>query len=166
MKCDCCGQEKDQIPTDFGYRRPAHYFLVPEAERAQRVKHSDDLCVVDDKLFVIRGVLYVPIVDLPGEQFGWGFWASVSPRSFQRYLDLYDGDGSSEPRFRGLLAVSPPGYPDLIDSEVEVQLGPSSKRPTFHPSSFEHPLFQEYRDGITVERWHQIIKAIYDYQKA
>jgi hypothetical protein len=162
--CGCCGKLLDQVPSDFAYRRPIHYFAVPEAERATRVKENDDLCVIDDQIHLIRGVMFVPIVDLPGQQFGWGFWAAVSPRSFARYMDLYDSDGSDEPRFRGLLAVSPPNYPDLLDAEVEVQLGPSTQRPTFHPTTFEHPLFQEYRDGITIERWHQIIAGIEEFQ--
>jgi hypothetical protein len=162
--CGCCGKPLDEVPSDFAYRRPMPYFMVPEEDRATRVQENDDLCVIDEKIHLIRGVMFIPIVDLPGHSFGWGFWATVSRRSFQRYLELYDSDGSDEPRFPGLLAVSPPDYPDLLDAEVEVQLGPSTQRPTFHPKSFEHPLFQEYRDGITIERWHQIIAGIEAYQ--
>ena len=162
--CAHCGAALGELETDFGYLRPIQYFMVPEAQRATRVRVTDDVCVIDEKIFVIRGVMKIRITDVPGQDFMWGFWASVSARSFARYVELYEIDAPDEPPFPGLLAVSPPNYPNLIDSEVTVHLGLASQRPEFRPTSFAHPLFREWRDGITVHRWHEIADEIAAYQ--
>lgn len=155
--CEFCGKPHNDVPTDLAYRRPVHFFMVPEAERPARIKHNDDICIVDDTHFLIRGILEVPVIDQPGINLTWGIWASVSQESFDKYFELYDEDGSGEPSFKGLLAVSPNGYPDLYDHEVRVQLRTASERPLFIPASMNHPLFAECRDGITTKRWHDIV---------
>jgi hypothetical protein len=161
MRCACCGVELERIPTDYGYWRPVPFFMVPEAERPQRVKVNDDLCVIDDSLFYVRGIMEVPIIGgPPGARFGWGLWVAVSERSFARYRELWDVDGSDEPPFRGLLAVSPIGYPDLLDAEVRVQLRSATERPLILPAHHDHPLFVEQRDGISVKRWLEIVATI------
>jgi hypothetical protein len=162
--CACCGMPLGAIDGAFAFRRPVQYFMVPEAQRADRVRDSDDVVIVDGRIFVIRGVMEIPIVDLEGTHFEWGLWASVSPRTFARYDELYSVDAEGEPPFPGLLAVSPATYPDLLDAPVTVQLRSASLRPLFHPTSFEHPLFREHRDGITQQRWHQIVAEIHAYQ--
>lgn len=155
--CGHCGKTHEGIPTDLAYRRPAHYLMVPEAERATRCKENDDLVIVDDRHFLIRGVFRVPIIDGAGGHLTWGLWAAVSERSFGRYWDRYDEDAHDEPRFRGLLAVSPLGYPSLMDLEVEIQLRSATERPLFEPGPGTHPLFDEHRQGITTARWHEIV---------
>src|SRR5215813_12084819 len=67
--------------TDMAYRRPVHYFRVPEADRAKRIYETDDFCVIDRETFVIRGVLKIPITDRPGHYFTWGVWAEGPPSS-------------------------------------------------------------------------------------
>ena len=162
--CGCSGKPLDGITTDFGYRRPMHYFMVPEAERAARIRESDDLCSIDDKIFLIRGVMRIPIIDASVESFGWGMWAQVGQRSFYRYVELFDADAREEPALKGALANSPPIYPDMIDAPVSVHLGTPTQRPEFHPTSFEHPLFREVRDGISVQRWRRIVTELEMYQ--
>lgn len=161
--CSCCGKRLEGIPTDMAYRRPVHYFRVPEAERATRIYETDDFCVIDGEIFLIRGVLRIPLIDQPGRSFTWGVWAAVAREHFERYLELYEVDAEGEPLFRGSLAVSPPIYPDLLGAEVMVRLRRAKERPDFHPASFDHPLFREHRDGISTARWHQIIAEIDEY---
>ncbi|HWE25958.1 MAG TPA: DUF2199 domain-containing protein [Myxococcales bacterium] len=162
--CGCCGKQLDGIPTDMAYRRPVHYFLVPEGERAKRIYETDDFCIIDGSTFVIRGVLSVPIADQPGRSFTWGLWAAIARDDFERYLELYDSDAEGEAPFRGALAVSPPNYPDLLDAEVSIHFATAKSRPHFHPLSFDHRLFREHRDGISTQRWHQIIAELDEYQ--
>jgi hypothetical protein len=149
----------------MAFAKPIHYFLVPEDQRATRVRMNRDMCIIDGSTHVIRGIMRVRINDLPGKFFCWGLWAAVSANSFARYRELYDVDGRQEPPFRGLLAVSPPNYPDLLDAEVTVHLGSASERPEFRPAHFNHPLFAECRDGISVLRWHRIMAEIDEYQE-
>jgi hypothetical protein len=49
-------------------------------------------------------------------EFGWGAWAEVDWSTFERYLELYDEDGSGEPPKDGILANDLPPYPSSIGS--------------------------------------------------
>ncbi len=81
-----CGKEHGALPMDLAYRRPLDYFKVPEAQRAERVWINDDLCVIDDEMFLIRGVVPVPVHDGDAEdEFRWGVWLEAG-----RYV--YDED--------------------------------------------------------------------------
>jgi hypothetical protein len=163
--CGCCGKELEGLVSNFGYLRPIHYFMVPEAEREARVEADDDLCVIDGEVFLIRAVMRVPILGASATPyFGWGFWVAVSERTFRRYLELFAADGSSEPVHEGLLAASAPTYPDALDAPVAVQFGSASQRPALLPKRFDNPLFVEARDGITVQRWHQLVAGIEAWQ--
>jgi hypothetical protein len=83
MKCSSCGkQHPDDLPLDVAARRPLHYFMVPEAERATRIQESDDLCVIDGRELLVRGVLRVPIVGT-SHFFGWGMWALIDQEKFE-----------------------------------------------------------------------------------
>jgi hypothetical protein len=159
VRCHQCGKDHGELPLDVGYRRPVPYFLVPEAERATRCFDNDDLCEIDGKIFLVRGVLLVPIRGSE-QSFGWGLWASVSKRSFDRIVARFDEDAFDEPPMAGLLAVEPMGYEGLLDQPVTVQLRSSRERPAFMmaPQS-KHLLAREEREGITMERAHEIVRV-------
>ena len=76
FRCGVCDRLHDHLPLDIGYRRPELYFSVPEDERASRIEENDDLCIVDDSIFLVRGVLFLPIQE-SDEQFGWGVWVRI-----------------------------------------------------------------------------------------
>jgi hypothetical protein len=151
------------MEREFAFHRPVHYFNVPEDERARRVRDSDDLCVIDGKIFFVRGVMNIPVVDQPGRWLGWGVWAWIGRRDFIRFCEGSERGAIGEP-FRGRMAVSPPIYPNLLGAEVRIAPQEGTLRPVFEPASFEHPLFREHRDGITTARWHQIVTEIDEYQ--
>ena len=54
--CGTCGKEHPSLPMDPAYRKPLDYFEIPEAQRAKQIFIDDDLCVIDDEMFLIRGV--------------------------------------------------------------------------------------------------------------
>lgn len=159
MLCSSCGkQHSDQLPLDIAYRRPAHYFMVPETERKRRIRESDDLCVIDDRQFLVRGVLYVPILGTSAS-FGWGFWSLVPEEKFRIIVRRWKEDASDEPVFEGTLSVDPPGYEGLLGQPVTVQLGSVKSRPQFtFPNSARHLLAREQRDGISLARAHEIVR--------
>jgi hypothetical protein len=149
---------------DIGFAKPAAFFAVPAPERAQRCALTADWCVIDDRRFYLRGCLYVPVPDAK-DFFGWGLWARVAKRSFQRYVALYSADGSEERPFRGRLSVEDrAGYEGLDGQAVMVQLRTATERPSFTLARCRHLLYQEQRQGITLHRVQEILTTLFPEQ--
>jgi hypothetical protein len=180
-KCGCCGLPLDSIPFDIAFPYPVPYYGVPEGEREKRVQlasksGSADWAIIDgfpsafpkgtkhpSRLHLIRGVMLVPLKDRPGESFGWGLWVEVAEADFKRYYELKKVkkvDALKEAPFRGLLRTWPRNYPEFASDEVMVYLGKATARPEFRPTTFDDRMYQEHRDGITVARWHQIVREL------
>ena len=162
-RCACCGEVHSGSPT-VGYKRPNHYFTVPEGDRDDRVTIDDDLCEIRppaDNLelgtsFFIRTTLDVPIHGAD-EPFSWGVWVSQSEQSFCRYVDTFDDDQSGMGSF-GWLVASMPGYGRLDENggiesvACDVVWKGDGQRPTLEVHECDHPLFVDQRDGISWER--------------
>jgi hypothetical protein len=128
FKCQTCGQEHEGLPMDIGFARPGDYLAVPREQRERRCRFTDDTGIIDGRRFYIRGCVYVPVHDA-AEQFAWGLWARVGRVDYQRYLALYNADGSGEPPFEGRLSVEDkPGYEGLDGHEVLIRLRSASER--------------------------------------
>lgn len=158
--CQTCGKEHEGLPHDIGFRRPAAYFAIPPDERKSRCKLTDDWCDIDRKDFFVRGILYVPIIDV-AEQFCWGIWAKVGQQEFETYHANYSKDGSLIPPFDGNISGEPPGYPDLDGHPVRIQLGTGKDRPEFTLLPSDHILYREQQNGITLHRTAEILHAVF-----
>lgn len=157
--CSVCGQEHKGLPTDWAYKLPDMVWSIPAAEREQRAKFNDDLCRFGDRHF-IRCILATPFSGRQGE-FAWGIWAEVDEAVFDRYLDLYAQDGSSEPLHQGQIANDLPVYPAAIGMAVDVQFGDTSQRPSlFLRQEDDSVLANEQRNGIDDARFHEILAVI------
>jgi hypothetical protein len=155
FQCGICGKQHDHAPMAMAFRRPAAFFTVPEAEREQRVWANDDLCVVDRQVFLIRGVLELPIVGT-SRTFDWGLWARVEQPDFQRYVDAWRDDTEDDvPPFTGWLAGGPKSYPESDGLDVSIRLRSGGIRPAFTIVSNEHPLGVDQRQGISLEKAHE-----------
>lgn len=159
-KCSICGQVHDDLPMDIAFRKPQDYLNVPEWDRARRVRINDDICIIDEKVYVIRG--YLPVKVRGSKQpFAWGVWVIVDKASFQRYLELWSVDGSKEPPFRGRLSAIVPGYPDTYLLEADVHLRTAKERPLIRLRPSDHPFAQEQMRGITMARVHEILETAF-----
>ena len=81
----------------FGAPYPAHYFVVPENEREQRISMPNkDFCIVDNNAYYIRGRFLIPIIRGGGAGgskdsfFSWDAWVSQSQVNYQRAFDHID----------------------------------------------------------------------------
>lgn len=156
--CPQCGRVHDELPLDLAYQRPADYFKIPESERATRIDINDDICVIDEREFYVRGVLELPIKDTD-KRFGWGIWARVSKSDLRRYFELWNVDSTdNEPPFNGKLSGGIKYYPGSDLLEVSVHLQPQAKRPLFKVISNDHPLGIDQREGITMEKVHRFFE--------
>lgn len=155
-----CGEVHSGLLKDRAWKLPDEVWAIPEPERSQRAKFNSDLCICDGRYF-IRCVLPVPLTDRPG-YFGWGIWVEVDRPVFERYLSLYEADGSGEPQYAGKLANVLPPYDEPLGADVLIQFGASTKRPWVHfPSGANSELALEQRRGIDSVRHHAILAALH-----
>jgi hypothetical protein len=157
--CSICGKEHDGLVKDLGYKLPDVVWNIPEPERSEKARYSDDLCRFGERYF-IRCVLAVPFTEASGE-FGWGAWAEVDWSVFKLYLEFWGKDGSSEPVREGTLANSLPAYEHSLGMPVLIQFMEPTKRPSLRlKRGSESQLAIEQREGIDVARYHEILSII------
>ena len=159
FKCEDCGKEHDLSELAIVHKKPDHYFKIPANERAARIKINDDLCIIDNRLFLIRGVLEVPVKGVEGGAIQWGVWALVKRPDFDRYRELWDADiDPNEPPFRGRLSGGPHGYPEADMATVTIHMQSNGQRPIFKAVSAETRLGKEQREGISTVRLHKLLE--------
>ncbi|NNJ28006.1 DUF2199 domain-containing protein [Alienimonas chondri] len=149
-RCRTCGVEHDELPLCYGAEAPWRA-LVPEEEFDRRVELNADQCVVDGKVFFLRGHVELPIIGR-AETFAWSVWCSLSEDSFVHVCDRWetpDRDGDS---YFGWLCTSLPIYPETAHLKTNVRSRPPGETPLVEIQECDHPLFIEQRDGITLEQ--------------
>ncbi|GLV25387.1 DUF2199 domain-containing protein [Sphingobium sp. Cam5-1] len=157
--CSICGEEHRGLVKDWAYKLPDEVWAIPEAERAERARFNNDLCQFDERNF-IRCVLDIPLTET-SDSFGWGAWAEVGWTTFERYLELYDQDGSTEPTHLGTLANDLPAYPASFGTPVVIQFRNSTQRPSLFLNAEDKSLLaREQRNGICEARYHEILTII------
>lgn len=153
LVCPQCGDVHDLHDFQVGFGKPDPYFALPPDERSTRAVFDTDFAVVDETHHFVRGVLEIPIRG-ERESFGWGIWVGVTAEVFRSHA--YAGREGLPPvpaPSTGRIATRLPGYlqtlglPVLVQPSVDV-----TKRPTFVVGDVQHPLGDEQRDGIHVER--------------
>jgi hypothetical protein len=158
FQCSTCGRLHDHLPRDIAFRRPDPFFDVPEDERPRRILIDDDVCIIDNTRFFVRGVLYLPLSDGSG-RFGWGAWARVSELDYQTYIEAWTNDTEdSVPPFPGHLASKLDPYPGSSGLPVTVKLQSGGQRPVFTVASDEHPLGIDQRTGISEAKAHSFVE--------
>jgi hypothetical protein len=150
--CSRCGAEHEGVPLDLAFDEPWHW----NGGNASDDWISDDLCAwtddVGEPAFFIRGVLPIRVLD-SDEVFGYGVWSSLSRRSFERVVELWDDPARvEEPPYFGWLSNSLPGYPETVSLPLDVITEELDQRPTFRLHEGDHPLIREQHHGITRDR--------------
>jgi hypothetical protein len=159
FECATCGSVHEGVPS-FGWGYPVQYLAVPEAERSARVRLSDDVCLIDDEWFFVRGCLEIPVQG-HAEPLTYGVWLSLSRASFSAYSGMVENvDRASDARFFGWLCTAIPGYPDtqLLKTTVHVRGWPA--RPLVELEPTDHPLAIEQRQGVPPWRLQQIVERV------
>ena len=146
--CSCCGDTHEGLP-DVGFDRPALAFDVPEAERGERVKLGSDHCVVDEEHHFVRGVIEIPVRDLP-DSLGIGVWVSQKQENFQTYVD--HPESPSIGPFFGWLS-NDVGFRDRpsLHLKTMVHFRGGSLRPRIELEATDHPLSVAQREGISLD---------------
>ncbi|MFY3743533.1 DUF2199 domain-containing protein [Anaeromyxobacter sp. Red801] len=145
-RCDQCGEEHEELEP--GFHRPDAVFAVPEEERADRVRESDDLVSIDGEAFFIRCVAPIPVRGRE-EPYRWGFWVKVAREDFEAYRRTFDGGAPADhPGFRGTLANQSHVLPPTLGLEVHVHLGRGRQRPSLMLLDGSHVLTRAQEIGV------------------
>ena len=157
MKCSTCGEYHDLLEPTF--RRPDAVVRLTDADRASRVKESEDLCAIwagsdgDQHRYYVRCVLPVRLLDSP-EGSAWGLWVEVAEANFHLVVEKWSDPGQADlPAIEAALANSVPGYPDTIGLPANLRLtGPTTRPEIAFDASSIHPFVVECRNGVCAHR--------------
>lgn len=154
--CRVCGKTHVGAPLALGHALPDVIWEMGEEVRRQHLEWSTDLATFDGRWY-LRGVLTVPFAFQPGG-FDFGVWAEVEEATIAWFRQNWDRDLSAEPVHSGRLANAIMTYPDTRGLTVEIQFGPSDKRPTFLLIDSGNPAYwEETTQGMGEERYHAIL---------
>jgi hypothetical protein len=159
FKCTSCGEWHEGTPG-YAADAPLYYYSIPLEERAERCVLDSDTCVVDQKVFFVRGCLEIPVHG-GSEPFIWGVWVSLSKNSFDQFAGCFEESKQSHiGPFFGWLSAELPCYPSTENLKTRVHLRDDGVRPYIELEPTDHPLALEQRTGITVERVAEICSRL------
>lgn len=154
--CATCGEVHEGIP-DIGFDAPLYYYQIPEAERREKARLSDDFCSIDGEDFFIRVCLEIPIRGYD-ESFMWGVWVSLSRPNFDRYRSFFQEEPpEGEGPYFGWLSNRIEPYPDTLNLKTKVHLQRGNARPLLELEPTDHPLAVHHREGIELEELLRIV---------
>jgi hypothetical protein len=155
--CDSCGEWHDSLPRDLGFDEPMYVDELDDEQRSAWVTGDGNFRVrrsPDETNYFIRGVIELPIAGTK-DSFCYGVWTSLSEPSYLAATKAATADEEAGPFF-GWLSNIVPGYPTTQNLKTHVHLRPGL-RAAIELEPTDHPLAVEQREGITVERWKQIV---------
>lgn len=153
--CQSCGETHSDPPLCFACAPPWHG-IVPEDESAKRVTLSDDLCIIGEKHFFVRGHIALPIHGY-GEPLCFSAWVSLSKESMQHMSARWEDPArASDAPYFGWLCSEIPCYPSTMHLRTSVQSETPGQVPSITLEPTDHPLSRDQANGITVDRWHCI----------
>lgn len=143
----------------FAWDRPASFYDVPEDRRQDDVFLTEDLCVISNRFFFVRGCIEIPILG-EDKPLVWCIWTSISEQNFHAFKDLLAVEKrSSHDPFFGWLSNDIPAYPATRNLKTMIHLRNNGIRPYVEVEKNDHPLATEQAEGITVARLAEIYAA-------
>jgi hypothetical protein len=133
-----------------------------EPNNAVRVKGdflSDDFCVVEGKYFHVRAILELPLKGLD-KKLGFIAWSNLASNDFAAYVQAaMKGQVPGKGKASGRLMVRLLGYPDTYALKLFLHDRPKPLRPLMVLEDDKHPLVQDQRQGIDLDRLFDIYAA-------
>lgn len=147
--CTTCGKEQGGLPN---LAVPAPFYWSDDLRDAAGCLLTEDLCVIRERDFFVRGVLEILVHGHP-QPFVWGVWVSQHRDNFAAYRDRPDSDIIGP--FFGWLSTEIVCYPvSTLGLKTMVGHRGMGLRPRIVLEPTEHPLSRQQREGITLaEAW-------------
>lgn len=150
--CPSCGKMHDSLSGSIPVSMPTEAAKIPINQREDRVWSNGELCVIDDEKFYLYGSIEIAIHG-HSEGFAWGAWVELSEELFFWYQDLLDAEGREDNSpIEATLSTDLPFYPSTLGLPLEVHTQPKGLRPHLYLADGSHPLIQDQRTGVSVER--------------
>lgn len=160
IRCPECGVNLPDVPLCYGADAPWRALGVAESEFESRVDLTDSQCVVDEKVFLIRGHIDIPVIG-SDDVFSWSVWCSLSEESFLEACDRWlEPDRVNDAPYFGWLMTSLPVYPETLHLKTNVQSREVGRVPLVTVEPTDHPLAVEQRNGMSRERIQEIAHAL------
>jgi len=171
-KCADCEEEHHGPCLDIGYSEP-HYWGEKEkkqanksgafarlARRRPKTFLTSDYCTIENNGYFVRGVIELPILG-SDECFRWGVWGSLKQENFDKIMALEDDPKIVNlPPMFSWLSNELPEYGQTLNLKMYARYRDVTERPCFELEPCDHPLAQEYHQGITPERVRDITMRI------
>lgn len=152
MKCEVCGKEHDELP-DIGADAP--YYWSKEAEASGTCSLTEDLCIIEEEEYFVRGVVEIPILGTD-DYFDWGVWVSLKKENFEIYRD--NSDTSSIGPFFGWFSTEIDYYSvSTISLPTTVKFVGDGTRPRIFINECDHKLRKDQRSGIALQDAWRIV---------
>ena len=155
--CEVCGERHEGLQKDKGFRLPDDVFALDYIESYTRTRNNNDFCTLDESRHFLRALMEVPL-SYTNEYFGWGFWVEVDRESLELALATWDGGADETGEFMGKLANDLPCYESLAGEPVWVKLYDNHRPLLRFPEKATHQLAEEQREGISLERHHELVE--------
>ena len=158
--CIRCGERHSGVPLSYGSPAPVAW-SDEFADRDDSVL-EDDHCIVRAEHFFVKGCLLIPVTDT-GQTFNWNVWVSLSRENMTRTLDLWTTEGreSEEPYFGWLSTELSLVYgQSTLSMRTHVVTQRVGLQPHIHLEDADHPLFAEWRNGMTMDRVREIAAIV------
>jgi len=109
----------------------------------------------------VRGCVEIPVHD-EEEPFIWGVWVSLSEKSFNRFLELYEVNerDQEEPFFGWLNGCFADYATEDVNLKTQVHLRNNGVRPYIEIEKTDFPLSLEQHNGISKERLIEIYERM------
>lgn len=153
VKCSVCGKTHSLENSELAFGLPDEIYELTEAERTARCDINSDICAIERKRFVIRGLLPLRVKGRR-RKYCIGVWSEISEGAFSRIYSLWsDPNQVNEPRLSGSLANRLPLHrKNSIGLPIAIQLTGPKSRPEFYLEPADHPLYVEQANGIDGHR--------------
>lgn len=155
FQCACCGEWQEGVPG-YGVELPIYCDAMSAPERDQRCLIDQELCIIDDQFYFVRGSIEIP-VEGTGEPFVWGVWLSLSESSFAEYVENFKSPSRTDlGPYLGWLSNELPVYPTCLNLKARLHIRELGIRPAIELEPTDHPLAMEQRNGMPIARVAEI----------
>lgn len=150
FKCSCCGEIHDEWPA-LTFIAPDNYSCLSEEDKKSIGYIDSDFCTINynDQIDRFIRCTLIQKVNDHCEDLDYGFWVSLSEKSYVDYEKNFKKD-SQEKVYFGWLCN------DIIDYEfsesipMDVITRINGQRPELIPhKGFDHPFVKDYYNGIS-----------------
>ena len=151
LVCATCGKTHSDFPH-IGSAAPYYWSEKFKADPACFL--TEDLCVINNEDFFVRGCIEIPVHDHP-EPFSWGVWVTHKKENFEIYRE--NPDSADIGPFFGWLSTQIDYYPiSTINLQTKAFYQGGGLRPSIILRESDHPLAIHQRTGISLQEVWQI----------